>query len=356
MGWQGMTSHERFTRMFQRRASDRIPIIDSPWGDTVERWRREGMPADVDWVDYFGVDRVVGIGSDISPRYPASRVEETDEYVIDTTSWGVTLKNLKRTSVPQYLHFEIDSPETWQQARGQVTAARDRVDWERLRREYPTWRQRGYWIQGCPFFGFDATHSFVDMEVLLEAMVERPEWCADMFNHCLDVSLAMLGMVWDEGYTFDSLFWCDDMGYRGTQFFSLATYRELLLPVQQRAIEWAHARGIRAHLHSCGNVSRFVPDLVAAGLDALNPLEVKAGMDAVALKQAYGDRLALHGGINAVLWDDPDAIEEEMRRVVPALKEGGGYIFSSDHSVPSSVSLAGFRRIIDLAKELGSYS
>jgi uroporphyrinogen decarboxylase len=41
--------------------------------------------------------------------------------------------------------------------------------------------------------------------------------------------------------------------------------------------------------------------------------------------------------------------------VIPIVKENGGYIFSSDHSVPSSVSLEGFRRIVNLAKELGSY-
>jgi uroporphyrinogen decarboxylase len=56
-----------------------------------------------------------------------------------------------------------------------------------------------------------------------------------------------------------------------------------------------------------------------------------------------------------VLWDDLSAIEAEMRRVLPVLKERGGYIFSSDHSVPSSVSLENFRRIVELAKELGRY-
>ncbi|MEW6753086.1 MAG: uroporphyrinogen decarboxylase family protein [Candidatus Latescibacterota bacterium] len=350
-----MTSHERFRRTFAHREADRIPIIDAPWGDTVQRWQAEGLPTEASWVDYFDVDHVAGIGMDNGPRWPARRLEETEEYVVDLTSWGVTLKNLKRTSVPQYLDFRIHSPETWREARERITPTRDRIDWEHLKANYPTWREKGYWIQGHPWFGFDATHSFVDMEVLLEAMIERPEWCVDMFSHCLDVSLALLQMAWDEGYTFDSLFWCDDMGYRGTQFFSRDMYRCLLLPVQKRAFDWAHAHGIKAHLHSCGNVMRFVPDLVDAGLDCLNPLEVKAGMDAVALKRTYGDRLALHGGINAVLWDKPEAIEAEMRRVVPALKEGGGYIFSSDHSVPSSVGLEDFRRIIGLAKELGSY-
>jgi uroporphyrinogen decarboxylase len=45
-----------------------------------------------------------------------------------------------------------------------------------------------------------------------------------------------------------------------------------------------------------------------------------------------------------------------MRRVVPLLKENGGYIFASDHSVPDSVSLENFRYIVNLAKELGSYA
>ena len=91
------------------------------------------------------------------------------------------------------------------------------------------------------------------------------------------------------------------------------------------------------------------------GLDALNPLEVKAGMNPVKLKQQYGDRLVLNGGINAVLWDNQEAICEEMRNVIPVMKQNGGYIFSSDHSVPSSVSLENFRTIIECAKELGRY-
>ena len=82
---------------------------------------------------------------------------------------------------------------------------------------------------------------------------------------------------------------------------------------------------------------------------------VKAGMDPVAIKRKFGDKLVLHGGINAVLWDDREAIEAEMRRVMPKLKKNGGYIFSSDHSVPSSVSFENFKHIVALAKELGRY-
>jgi len=126
-------------------------------------------------------------------------------------------------------------------------------------------------------------------------------------------------------------------------------------PRQKRAVEWAHAKGAYARMHSCGDVNPFVPELIEIGMDGLNPLEVKAGMDPVALKAAYGDKLVFHGGINAVLWDKPDQITAEIERVVPVMKQNGGYIFASDHSIPENVSLADFTRIIAAARKAGSY-
>ena len=57
-----MTSRERIARVMQHEEPDRVPILDGPWGATVERWHREGMPEDVDWCDFFGVDKVGNIG------------------------------------------------------------------------------------------------------------------------------------------------------------------------------------------------------------------------------------------------------------------------------------------------------
>lgn len=352
-----MTSHERYRRMFEHREADRVPVIDHPWGATVERWRREGMPEDVSFVDFFDLDRVAGIGVDNSPRFEAKVLEETDAYRVTTTRFGATERNWKHAaSTPEHIDFFVKGPDTWRIAKERMTPTRDRVDWDRLKANYPTWREQGYWIQAGLWYGFDITHSrMVGTERTLIAMATDPEWIADTWNHMLDLDIALLDMVWDAGYHFDAVVWPDDMGYKYNQFFSIDMYRELLKPAHQRAIEWAHSKGAVAELHSCGNVNPFVPELIGIGLDGLNPLEVKAGMDPVELKHDVGDRLVLHGGINAVLWDDLEAITEEMRRVVPALKEGGGYIFSSDHSVPSAVSLENFRRITDLAKELGSY-
>lgn len=352
-----MNTFERMRRMYAHQEADRIPVSDWPWNATVERWQREGMPADVNHVDFFDLDRFELIRVDNSPRYPQQVIEETDEYTVTTTSWGVTLKNWKHiASTPQFIDFIIRSPDDWRKAKERMVPSSDRIPWDLLKTNYRKWREQGAWIEGLLWFGFDVTHSFaVGTERLLVALVEEPEWCSEMFNHFLDVNISLLQQVWDAGYTFDAVYWPDDMGYTNNQFFSLGTYRQLLKPVHKRAVDWAHARGIKARMHSCGDIRPFIPELVEIGVDGLNPLEVKAGVNPIQVKQEFGERLLLHGGINAVLWDDKDAIATEMRRVIPKLKENGGYVFSSDHSVPSSVSLENFRYIVELAKELGTY-
>ncbi|MFH1024313.1 MAG: uroporphyrinogen decarboxylase family protein [Planctomycetota bacterium] len=352
-----MTTFERMTRMFAHREADRVPVTDSPWGSTIERWRREGMPADVSFEDYFDLDRVIGIDADNSPRFPEKVLEETAEYRIGTTKWGATQKSWKHAGgVPEFLAFEVTGPDAWREAKKRMTPDRNRVNWERLATRYPGWRKSGAWVSAGLWFGFDISHShFIGTERVLMEMATDPEWILDVWNHCLDVDLALFDMVWDAGYRFDSIYWPDDMGYKGHTFFSIGMYREFLKPVHKRACDWARAKGVKVQLHSCGNVEPFIPDLIEIGVDMLNPIEVKAGMDPVALKQKFGDRLAFHGGLNAALYWHPEKMWEEMKRVIPAMRKNGGYVASTDHSVPDSVTLAQFTEFVRLAKELGTY-
>ena len=352
-----MQSRERFQRMYEHREADRVPIIDSPWDGTLRRWRREGMPANADWREFFEVDKLETIAVDITPRFEEKILEETDRYVIKTSSWGVTMKHFKEEdSTPEFLDFKVTTPEAWEDAKARMTVSDDRIPWDYLKTNYHRWKAEGSWISAQFWFGFDVTHSHMaGTETVLIAMLEEPEFVCDMFDTYLKSCMALQRKVWDAGYRFDEIYWPDDMGYKGTTFFSPALYRELVQPYHRKAVEWAHNKNIYARLHSCGNIMSLIPDILDTGIDALNPLEVKAGMDAPLLKQKYGDRLVLHGGINAVLWDDADAVIAEIDRVVPILKENGGYIFSSDHSIPNTVTLENFRKIVQEVKRIGAY-
>ena len=353
-----LTSRERFSRMYRHEDADRVPIWDGPWWTTVARWHKEGMPENTGWIDYFGLDHIFTFGSDNSPRYGHKIVEDTEDYVIYTTQWGTTQREWKKqSSTPEFLDFKITDRESWQDAKARMTPSRDRVNWDHLKNNYKKAREeKGAWVAGGLWFGFDITHSwFIGTERVLMAMVEDPEWCLDMFGRELEVSLAALDMIWDEGYHFDEVNWPDDMGYKNNLFFSVNKYVELLKPLHQKVIDWAHRKGVYVRLHSCGDITPLVPHFYEIGLDALCPLEVKAGVNPIDLKKKYGGKMTFNGGINAVLWDDKDAITEEIKRVLPIMKENGGYIFSSDHSIPSAVSLENFRHILAVVKEVGSY-
>jgi uroporphyrinogen decarboxylase len=352
-----MTTHERMKRMYEHKEADRVPITDSPWNTTLQRWHSEGLPTDVPWDRYFDLDRYVSIHADNSPRFGWRRIEENEDWVITYTNWGATQKNWKKHGgVPEFLDFEVCDRDSWEKAKARMTPDRDRINWKNLEENYRRWREEGRWISAGFWFGFDVTHSWMmGTDRVLMAMVEDPEWIMEVMHHELDLHIKLFEMVWDAGYTFDAITWPDDMGYKGKTFFSLDMYRELLKPVHKRACDWAHARGVKVHLHSCGDVHTFIPDLVEIGIDMLNPLEVKAGMDPVWLKKTYGEKLCFHGGLNAALFWEMDKLEQQMREVVPVMKRNGGYQLSSDHSVPDSVSLEQFTRFIELAKELGRY-
>jgi uroporphyrinogen decarboxylase len=121
--------------------------------------------------------------------------------------------------------------------------------------------------------------------------------------------------------------------------------------------DFFHQHDMPVILHSCGRVTALIPHLIEAGLDCLQPLEVKAGMDLVELKREFGRDLAFMGGIDVRAMADPNpqAIEDEIRRKFEAALPGGGYIYHSDHSVPNNVSYQQYTRVMELVREHGAY-
>ena len=96
-----MDSRERVLRALRFQEPDRVPITDSLWVSTVERWHREGMQTGISPADYFGYE-MVNFGPDISPQFPTRTLSEDEDYVIETTPFGGMVRNRKDyASVPE---------------------------------------------------------------------------------------------------------------------------------------------------------------------------------------------------------------------------------------------------------------
>ena len=377
-----MNSRERVLAALNLEEPDRVPICDSLWVATIERWHKEGLPV-VNPAEYFDFE-IVRFDADTSPRLPVEVVKETEDYIIHTTPYGGLRRDHKDYSTtPEIVDYPCKTRADWERIKGRLTPSRDRVDWkgewlastadddrgeesvlEIGRRE---WR-RG--LPGCKqareqdkfvcysvMVGYDKIQWYMASEQLLMTIATDPEWVRDMYETDATLAIQMYEVMREGGFEFDGAWLTCDLGYRNGLLFSPGHFEEQLRSTFQRLFDYFEGEGLPVILHSCGCVRDLVPMFVEDGLTCLQPLEVKSGMDLIELKREFGDKLAFMGGIDVRAMADPNpsVIEEEISAKIPLAKRGGGYIYHSDHSVPNNVSFDQYRRVLDLAKEYGAY-
>ncbi len=352
-----LTPRERVRLALDHKEADRIPIHDSPWGATVTRWQREGLPDGVPPEEYFGYElRLFGV--DLTPQYPVRVLHRSEEYIVETTPYGGIRKNHRDYSTtPELIDYGIKTREDWEAAKRRLQPSYTRVDWVKLRNDYERARSEDFYLAYTAITGYDLCQAYIRSDVLLPLLITDPDWIRDIAETQADMVIEMAKILMREGYTFDAAFLFNDMGYRGGLLFSPRIYREVFQPADRRMFDFFHSQGMKVILHSCGNVKALIPDLLDIGLDCLQPLEVKAGMDLVELKREYGKDLAFMGGIDVRVMSAPDpaAVEREIATKLTLAKVGGGYIYHSDHSVPNDVSFAQYRRVLDLVRKYGQY-
>jgi uroporphyrinogen-III decarboxylase len=147
-----------------------------------------------------------------------------------------------------------------------------------------------------------------------------------------------------------------DVAYRRDMFFSPDYWRKYFKPGVKSIVDLCHQNGLPVIYHGCGNVKRIFEDFIEVGVDAYNPLEAKAGLDVVDLRRKYGHRIGFCGNMDVIVW--ARGTPEELKKVVLTklnAAKGGGYIFQSDHSVPSNVSGENYDYVVKLVREFGRY-
>ena len=147
--------------MYAHQEADRVPIMEKVWDGTIRRWEREGMPAGMDWRDYFDVDKVAHVRIDISPQYPIRVLEEDERSITRTTEWGATIRTFKEIDSTQaFLDFKVTTPEAWEECKARMLSRTDLVDWKFLEQNFPVWQEQGQWICAHFWFGFDLVFGF----------------------------------------------------------------------------------------------------------------------------------------------------------------------------------------------------
>jgi uroporphyrinogen decarboxylase len=122
-----------------------------------------------------------------------------------------------------------------------------------------------------------------------------------------------------------------DIGFKGTLLFSPDYLRREMIPRLKYEIEPVKNAGMKVVLHSDGDITEMLDDLVDAGIDGINPLETTAGMDLAAVKKRYGKNLTLvgNGHPNVLMFGSRDEIRDDIKRCLRDGAPGGGYFFDT---------------------------
>ncbi|MCX7803737.1 MAG: hypothetical protein N3A38_00975 [Planctomycetota bacterium] len=369
-----MTSQERIARILRRQTVDRIGLFEVFWRTTAEKWASEGHLEDAGRIsDHFGIEirrtggeitpgnyRTINLVADIDR--PDELIEETENARLVRDGNGALLRWHKhRPGAPEHVGFQVTDRYGWEaMIRPRLT---DGSKFER-RINFAAYRElRGKCLRenlfmACAVVGpFDLMAPMCGHENLLIGMAADPGWVVEMAELYAGLTVTLLEILFDREGLPDGLWVWDDLGYKQSPFMSVAMYRELIMPAHRKLFGFARSRGLPVILHCDGFVEALIPSLIEAGIDALQPIEVKAGMDPLRIKRNFGDRIALIGGMDERVLEsnDPEAVDGELDSKLPGLMAGGGYILQSDHSISDRVEYGTYRRFAEKGLRDGVY-
>ena len=161
------------------------------------------------------------------------------------------------------------------------------------------------------------------------------------------------------GPSIDIIVFGDDLGSQSGPQISPQMYREFFKP--RHATLWQRAKklaDVKVMLHSCGGIRELLPDLIEAGLDATNPVQITCrGMDPAGLKRDFGRDITFWGGgcdtRDILPHGTPKEIRRHVRQQIATMAPGGGFVFQQVHNVLSDVPPGNVAVMLDTVRQTG---
>jgi uroporphyrinogen decarboxylase len=153
----------------------------------------------------------------------------------------------------------------------------------------------------------------------------------------------------------------EDLGTNNGPMFAPRIYKKYMKPRHKKTIEMIkrHAPRAKVMLHCDGAIKKFIPDIIDAGFEVLNPIEAHLpGMDPKDLKAEFGSELTFMGGVDVkqvLTKGTKEEIRGEIRRRIEEMGVGGGYILAPSHNFGNDISLENMLLFFEAGQELGIY-
>ena len=351
-----LTARERFRRTMHYQHVDYVSNMEfGYWDELKDDWMRQGhLPADMRQADgtipdevverYFGIEQFVSFSPRISafPLRAREIVQEDESTVVFRDGIGV-LQQFQRSgsvTIPHFLEFPIRDRASWEAFRDEFLdidhPARALTETELAAGETRSrTSNEPVSVDYGSFIG--RIRDWIGFENLAYLSIDDPELIEEMVAHLATMMLSLLPPVLVRGQ-FDAAAGWEDIAFNSGPILSPAFFSRHIIPHMVPVMNMLRQYGIDIIWTDCdGNILKLIPLWLPIGLNCMFPLEVNPGNDPVALKREYGRDLRIRGGFNKfVLHAGREAILAELRRLEPALNEGG-FIPHVDHRCPAEV-------------------
>jgi len=330
-GEKPMTIRERFRGVANGDPdTDAGPVMEwaTWWDKTIEGWEREGLPGDLGnqgLFGHFGLDR----------HFQFWLPTKTEQCPQPKSHGAPIVTNLAEYKNIKHLLYPNDAVE------GMAALIEEAVPYYESGMGL-VW----YTLEG--FFWFPRT--LLGIEGHLYSFYDEPELYHYICEDLLEWHLNMLEKL-SRYFNADFMTMAEDMSYNNGPMVSRELFEEFMAPYYRRLIPEIKKRGTRVIVDSDGDIALTVPWFIGCGAEGILPLEKQAGVDIGLLQELYPEFLFLGGFDKMCLFHGREAIDREMRRILPMLRRGR-FIPSIDHQTPPGVSLEDYKYYVSRLREI----
>ena len=206
---------------------------------------------------------------------------------------------------------------------------------------------------------FTQACDMVGTEKFLMMMIEKPEVAnhimariADFINACskrqYEVAKGRL----------DIYFHGDDFGIQSGVTLSKRMWKEMVMPHVRSMWALAKQNGLYIELHSCGSIADYMDDMIDLGLNAVDPIQVRArNMDFESLTARFGGRIVLHGSIDTqrtLPFGSSADVRAEVKSRCDLFRKRGGFVLGASQHLMPEIPLENIYAMYEAAKEFRS--
>lgn len=325
-----MTPRERWLAVLRRQKPDRVPMDYWATGEASAKLRKHlGCATDQEVFARLHIDPVVFVGGEyVGPKPP----DGSDIWGLKHTSvdYGTgTYSECVYHPLAQFSSVEeIERGYRWPKA--------DWWDYKDVPKQIVGKEERPIRGGGSePFLHYCSLRGLEQAMMDLAMNPEIVHYCLDKlfdlaYENTRRIYEAIPGKVM-------ITYVAEDMGSQEGLMFSPATIREFLIPRMKRIMDLAHSAGAYVFHHNDGACRPILPDMIAAGIDVLNPIQWRCkGMDREGLKKDFGAKIIFHGAVDnqqTLPFGSVADVRKEVEENLRILGQGGGYILAPCHNL-----------------------